>query len=238
VLSDQYEDVDRGLAAGELRWTRDLAINYAEGVQFHPVAQKMAEVKAISMLGLETLMMCRGFALSSQRRILEIGPYIGGSTIAMAMGIAETRRSHIISIDHGGSYPDKTLPTDDVHTEWRRNLAARQLADFATLVPGFSNDEAVIAEVGSLVGDRKIDVLLLDADGDVDGPLKTYAHLLADDCLLIVDDYFNVRMEAENKMARCTAQLHDLMRAGAVREYVLVPWGTWFGRLNREQPAA
>lgn len=74
--------------------------------------------------------------------ILEIGSYIGGSTIALASGHMG-RRKHAV-IDCGGSYPDQPhLPSDDTIADWRANVAAFGVADYVHMFEGWSTDTRV-----------------------------------------------------------------------------------------------
>ncbi|PYK03639.1 MAG: hypothetical protein DME66_11605 [Verrucomicrobia bacterium] len=59
--------------------------------------------RAASMLHLDVLLLIYHFAKFGTGNILEIGPYIGGSTIAAAIGARESGSAKkIISIEIGG----------------------------------------------------------------------------------------------------------------------------------------
>src|SRR5438067_4502160 len=59
--------------------------------------------RAASMLHMDVLLLIYHFARFGQGNILEIGPYIGGSTIAAAFGARESgMRKKIVSIEAGG----------------------------------------------------------------------------------------------------------------------------------------
>src|SRR2546421_4222190 len=61
--------------------------------------------RAASMLHMDVLLLIYHFARFGEGDILEIGPYIGGSTIAAAFGARESPRSKkIVSIADGGQF--------------------------------------------------------------------------------------------------------------------------------------
>lgn len=62
--------------------------------------EKIDELKKISMLHRDTLRMMNFWSQSSKENLLEIGSYIGGGTIALAMGT----KKKVISIEVGGAY--------------------------------------------------------------------------------------------------------------------------------------
>src|SRR4051812_2600822 len=79
-------------------------------------------IKAISMLSPDVLFYLGLFASIVPGRILEIGPYVGGSTVALASGHGAGRLP-IISIEVGGSYETHPhLPSADILGDLRRNL--------------------------------------------------------------------------------------------------------------------
>src|SRR6267143_1236690 len=59
--------------------------------------------RAASMLHMDVLLLIYHFARFGPGNILEIGPYIGGSTIAAAFGVRDSgTRKKIVSIEAGG----------------------------------------------------------------------------------------------------------------------------------------
>lgn len=230
MIGDDYDAFDADLIAGRVRWTRDLAIQYAQDIRSHRLVRDMEPVKAISMLGMETLMMCRAYALSARQGVLEIGPYIGGSTVAMGMGLKQGSAARIVSVDTGGTSDNATLPSQDIHADWRRNVERFGVGDVSQLVGGWSERRATRRAVEQIAQGRKFDVLFVDGNGMFARDLRVYRRLLTDDCLLIVDDYHNVQ-GLNTKQDNVQRQLHWLMLTGRVEQYALTPWSTWFGRL-------
>src|SRR5437870_11916757 len=69
------------------------------------VRQRLEKVgRAASMLHMDVLLLIYHFARFGEGNILEIGPYIGGSTVAAAFGARESRarKKKIVSIEAGG----------------------------------------------------------------------------------------------------------------------------------------
>jgi predicted O-methyltransferase YrrM len=76
--------------------------------------------RAASMLHLDVLLLIYHFAKVAKGDVLEIGPYIGGSTIAAAMGARESGRAkRIISIEPGGRLKHFSLPTKNIFKDLR-----------------------------------------------------------------------------------------------------------------------
>jgi len=74
-------------------------IEYRQEKALHHQLMKAAEC---SMLGVDTLVMLYHCAKVSAGNILEVGSYMGGATIAMAMGVRDSSaQKKIISIEQG-----------------------------------------------------------------------------------------------------------------------------------------
>src|SRR5207247_9987010 len=67
--------------------------------------------RAASMLHLDVLLLIYHFAKLGSGNILEIGPYIGGSTIAAAFGARESGTpKKIITAEAGGRLKNRPIP--------------------------------------------------------------------------------------------------------------------------------
>jgi len=234
-LTDRNDIVEfeRDLIGGKVTWTKDLALTYANLAAVHPLWETMGEIKQFSMLGTETLVMCRGYALAARSAILEIGAYIGGSTVALGMGLDAAGRRPMVTIDCGGSYENQPfLPSKDIHADWRKNCADRGLDGISTLIGGWAHEAATIMAAKAAAQGARFDVLFIDADGQITRTLRDFADSLTDDCLLIFDDYFNV-FGSQEKVEVVARQVHDLLADGVIEQYVLTPYSTWFGRLAK-----
>ena len=86
----------------------------------------MDRCKAISMLHQETLWLLYSFAARNGRTVLEIGPYIGGSTVAIASGLKAGRHAgSVLTVEAGTSYKAHPhIPTSDTVRDLRKNLCA------------------------------------------------------------------------------------------------------------------
>src|SRR6266436_2383414 len=104
--------------------------------------------RAASMLHMDVLLLIYHFARFGAGNILEIGPYIGGSTIAAAYGARESgTRKKIVSIEAGGRLKHFRLPSRNIFKDLKKNLARFEVADDVTLINGRSFDESTISEV-------------------------------------------------------------------------------------------
>lgn len=183
-----------------------------------------------SMLHLDVLLLLYHFARTTEGEILEIGPYLGGSTIAMGLGVqAAGRPNHIYTVEYGGAYKEHpTLPSDDIIKDLKKNLLKRGVDQIVTVIQGMSDEKRVVTEVNHLYTPGSVGLLAIDADGGVERDLNLYGHLLRDDCLLVVDDYYGP--SDLQKVAPTRVHLDALLDRGAVETFGTYGWGTWIGR--------
>lgn len=231
-----FENADKELVAGTRKFDRDFAQEYSKDILSHPVYSELAEIKHFSMLGTETLIMARAFAMETKGAIVEIGPYIGGSTVAMGHGVKASSKKQIISIDPGGAYLDQPhLPSADIHADWNKNVTANDMNDITTLIKGSSYQDVIANETIARLNGEKIGILFIDADGRLfQNFIKLIPHL-ADDCLLIFDDYTNLYDGVDYGKNCMVKPVVDLAaQIGAFDEYCILMWGTWFGRIGKK----
>lgn len=103
-----------------------------------PYQVEIEKVKSISMLAPDVLFYIGLLACVLRGRIIEIGPYIGGSTVALASG-SGTAHPPVITIEAGGSYethPD--LPSSDILGDLRINLENFEVVDRVNIIEGFA----------------------------------------------------------------------------------------------------
>jgi cephalosporin hydroxylase len=147
--------------------------------------------RAASMLHTDVLLLIYHFARFSSGNILEIGPYVGGSTIVAAFGARESgTRKKIISIEAGGSLKHFRLSSRNIIKDLKKNLLRFGVGDDVTLINGRSFDAAIISEVRHAMGGAEVGLLIFDADNNVRRDLDCYGDLLARGCWLVMDDYF------------------------------------------------
>jgi hypothetical protein len=182
------------------------------------------DVRKISMLNVPVLKRLRRAAAKGEGGILEVGPYIGGSTIAFALG-HKGRRKHVV-VDVGGSNDNPRLPSTDIIRDLTLNLKRFGCEDWVEIVQGWSNDPATIEPAMEKTG--PIGVFFFDANGAVAEQLSICAKRFRDDCVIILDDLIGDHGKAD----AVGSVVDRLEKSGAFVDGKLVE-GTWFGRLGK-----
>jgi predicted O-methyltransferase YrrM len=186
--------------------------------------------RAASMLHMDVLLLIYHFARFSPGNIIEIGPYLGGSTIAAAFGARESGlQKKIVSIEVGGRLKHFRLSSRNIIKDLKKNLARFGVADDVTLINRRSFDEATISEVRQAMSSGEVGLFIFDADNNVRRDLDCYGDLLANDCWLVIDDYFGPA-----KAAPIRAQVDAFVSEGRLLPFGYYGWGTWVGRWQRE----
>jgi predicted O-methyltransferase YrrM len=196
-------------------------------------------LKEVSMLGTDALVMTSEAARHSRGAILEIGAYIGGSSIALAHG-AKQRAGNapfkMFTIEPGGAYPDQPyLPSSDILADWETNLSRYGLRDAVDLVVGYSNANEVVETVKGALGDKRFGLVFVDGNGELERDINLYLDVLADDCILVLDDY---RYDDGLKGGVLTQFIDRMVAEGLFEEFGFELWNTWFGRLTPAYRAA
>jgi len=182
--------------------------------------------RAASMLHIDVLLLIYYFARFSLGNVLEIGPYIGGSTIAAAFGARDSRtRKTIVSIEAGGQLKHFRLSSRNIIKDLRKNLARFGVAGDVSLINGRSFDEATISEVRQQLSSGDVGLFVFDADNNVRRDLHCYGDLLNDGCWVVIDDYFGPA-----KAAPLRAQVDALVCEGWLVPFGYYGWGTWVGQ--------
>jgi predicted O-methyltransferase YrrM len=195
------------------------------------VRQRLEKVgRAASMLHMDVLLLIYHFARLGAGNTLEIGPYVGGSTIAAAFGARDSGvRKKIVSIEAGGRLKHFRLSSRNIIKDLKKNLARFGVADDVTLINGRSFEESTISEVRQAIGSDEVSLFIFDADNNVRRDLDCYGDLLADGCWLVIDDYFGPA-----KAAPLRAQVDGLVQEGRLLPFGYYGWGTWVGQWQRE----
>jgi predicted O-methyltransferase YrrM len=182
------------------------------------------------MLHMDVLILIYHFAKLSTGNILEIGPYIGGSTIAAAFGARESgARKKIISVEAGGSVKHFRLSSRNIIKDLKTNFVRFGVSDDVALINGRSSDEAAISAVRQQLGSGEVGLFIFDADNNVRRDLDCYGDLLADRCWVVIDDYFG-----PPKAAPIRAQVDALVSEGRLLPLGYYGWATWVGQWQRE----
>lgn len=187
----------------------------------------LSEVRKVSMLDTPVLERLQKLAREGEGGIMEIGSYIGGSTIALASGHMG-RRKHAV-IDCGGSYPDQPfLPSDDILRDWRANVSTFGVSDHVKLFEGWSTDSRVfrpaIAHCGS------IGLFFFDGDGRCAEQFAVFARYMKPGCVIVLDDY----VTADGGKADLVRPWVDAMTERGVFGPGELIGGTWFTTLRRK----
>src|SRR5207245_3414976 len=117
---------------------------------------------ATSMLHVDVLLLIYHFAKIAMGSILEIGPYIGGSTIAAAFGARESGTpKKIISVEAGGRLKHRRIPSRNIFKDLKKNLARFGVSESVTLINGFSFQGATISAIRQILGRGAVGLFLL-----------------------------------------------------------------------------
>lgn len=190
----------------------------------------LSKVRRVSMLDVSVLQRLHDVARNGDGGILEIGSYIGGSTIALASGHLG-RRKHAV-IDCGGSYPDQPhLPSNDIIADWRKNMAEFGVADFAKMFVGWSTDTRVFVPAIEHVG--SIGLFFFDGDGRIAEQFAVFSDHMLPGCTLVFDDYW-VDPSFGQEKANIVQEWVDRMTASGVLGPGELIGGTWFTTLQRK----
>jgi hypothetical protein len=199
-------------------------IEYRQEKALHHQLMKAAEC---SMLGIDALVILYHCAKVSVGNILEVGSYIGGATIAMAMGVRDSSaEKKIISIERGCRVDHPRVGTKDSFKDLRKNLKRFGFLDQVNLINGRSFDPNTIALVQQISGSRQIGLFVFDAGANVRRDINNYGDRFADRCWMVIDDYLG----GANKSERLRMQVDELVSAGRLETLGFYGFGTWIGR--------
>ncbi|MEY2499277.1 MAG: hypothetical protein QOD12_2833 [Verrucomicrobiota bacterium] len=180
-----------------------------------------------SMLHPDVLVLIYHMAKVSHGSILEIGSFLGGSTIAAGLGARDSgEQKKFISIEFGGQLKDHRLATKNIFRDLERNLSRVGLRDPVTLINGSSFEEKTIAAVRGTMRPGEIGLFIFDADSNVRRDIDCYGDRFGDRCWVVIDDYIS----ATDKGGPIRAQVDELVAAGRLRTVGFYGWGTWVGR--------
>ena len=183
-----------------------------------------------SMLHMDVLLLIYHFARVGAGNVLEVGPYIGGSTVAAAFGARESgTQKKIITVEAGGSLKHFRLSSRNIIKDLKKNLARFGVAKDVTLISGRSSDDAIISEVRQRLSGPEVGLFIFDADNNVRRDLDCYGDLLNDGCWVVIDDYFGPA-----KAAPLRAQVDALVSEGRLVPFGYYGWGTWVGQWQRK----
>jgi L-amino acid N-acyltransferase YncA/predicted O-methyltransferase YrrM len=200
-----------------------------------PIHSKLLKIRdRYSMLHLDVLILIYHFAKICSGNILEIGAFVGGGTIAAALGVRDSAmRKKIIAIEPGGRVKHKRLGTRNIFRDLERNLARERVSELVTLIKGRSFDPATISTVNETLAAEKIGLLILDADAAKRRDVDCYCDRFAGGCWMVIDDYYGIGTNA--KITPSRADVDALVAAGYLQPLGFYGWSTWVGRWNGPQ---
>jgi predicted O-methyltransferase YrrM len=192
-----------------------------------PLHHQLMKAADYSMLAEDVLVLICHMAKICEGSILEIGSFLGASTVAAGLGVrASGRQKKFISIEPGGALKDHKLATRNIFKDLTKHVARAGLADGVTLLNGSSFDPDIIATVKLNFGPGDVGLFIFDADANVRRDIDCYGGLLADGCWVVIDDYIS----ATDKAGPTRDQVDELVAAGRLRALGFYGWGTWVGR--------
>ena len=199
-------------------------IEYRRQKDLHHQLMKAAER---SMLGIDAIVILYHCAKVSEGNILEVGSYVGGATIAMAMGVRDSgMEKKIIGIERGCRVDHPRVGTKDSFKDLRKNLKRFGFLDQVSLINGRSFDPNTIATVRQILDAGQIGLFVFDADANVRRDINCYGDRFADRCWMVIDDYLG----GANKSERLRMQVDELVSAGRLEPLGFYGVGTWIGR--------
>ena len=188
-----------------------------------------------SMLHVDVLMLIYHFARTCAGAILEIGAFVGGATLAAGLGVrASGQAKPIIAIEPGGRVRHDRLSTRNILRDLERNLTKHGMLKMITLFNSYSFAEATISAVHRTLGEEPVALLIIDADGAVQRDLNCYRDKLADNCWMVIDDYFGP--DTNSKITSTRTEVDALVASNWLVPLGFYGWGTWIGQWRRLTP--
>jgi len=192
-----------------------------------PLHHQIMKAADYSMLSEDVLVLVYHLAKICDGGILEIGSFLGASTVAAGMGARDSgKRKEFVSIEPGGQLKDHKLATKNIFKDLTKHVARAGLSERVTLLNGSSFDNEIIATVKARFGAGEVGLFIFDADANVRRDIDCYRDLLADGCWFVIDDYIS----ATNKAGPTRAQIDELTAEGRLEPLGFYGWGTWIGR--------
>ena len=192
-----------------------------------PLHHQLMKAADYSMLDIDVLVLIYHMAKICEGNILEIGSFLGASTVAAALGLrASQPEKKFVSIEPGGELRDHKLASRNIFKDLTKHVARAGLSDAITLLNGHSFDPNIIASVSTQLNRAEVGLFIFDADANVRRDIECYGALLGDGCWMVIDDYIS----ATNKAGPTRAQVDELVGAGRLLPLGFYGWGTWVGR--------
>jgi hypothetical protein len=195
-----------------------------------PIHSELMKIRdKYSMLHLDVLILIYHFARLCSGAILEIGAFVGGATIAAALGVRDSdQKKKLIAIEPGGSVKHKRLGTRNILRDLERNLDRERVANMVTLVKGQSFKVETVSAVRHSLGSDQVGLLVLDADAAKRRDIDCYRDKFANGCWMVIDDIYGVG--ANEKITPSRSDVDALTAEGLLEPLGFYGWSTWVGR--------
>jgi predicted O-methyltransferase YrrM len=192
-----------------------------------PLHHQIMKAADYSMLDEDVLVLICHMAKVCEGGVLEIGSFLGASTVAAGLGIrASGRAKKFLSIEPGGRLKDHRLASKDIFRDLTKHVSRAGLLESVTIINGSSFDDRTIATVKEQFGPREVGFFIFDADANVRRDIDCYGDLFADGCWIVIDDYIS----ATDKAGPTRAHVDELTAQGRLLPLGFYGWGTWVGR--------
>ena len=192
-----------------------------------PLHHQLMKAADYSMLSEDVLVLIYHMAKICDGGILEIGSFLGASTVAAGLGVrASGREKRFVSIEPGGALKDHKLATRNIFKDLTKHVTRAGLANAVTLLNGSSFDQDIIANVKTSLAPGEVGLFIFDAHANVRRDIDCYRDRFADGCWMVIDDYIS----ATNKAGPTRAQVDELTAQGQLQPLGFYGWGTWVGR--------
>ena len=195
-----------------------------------PLHHQIMKAADYSMLSEDVLVLIYHMAKVCDGGILEIGSFLGASTVAAGFGVRDSgKEKTFLSIEPGGALKDHKLATKNIFKDLTKNVDRAGLHDRVTLLNGSSFDDKIIATVKERFAPGEIGFFIFDADANVRRDIDCYSALFANGCWVVIDDYIS----ATNKAGPTREQVDEFTAQGRLQPLGFYGWGTWIGRWSR-----
>ena len=195
-----------------------------------PIHSELMRIRdKYSMLHLDVLILIYHFAKLCSGAVLEIGAFVGGATIAAALGVRDSgQNKKMITIEPGGGVKHRRLGTRNILRDLERNLAKERVANMVTLVKGQSFKPETMSAVREALGPDQVGLLILDADAAKRRDIDSYRDKFSEGSWMVIDDIYGA--DANEKITPSRADVDELVAEGLLEPLGFYGWSTWVGR--------
>jgi predicted O-methyltransferase YrrM len=195
-----------------------------------PIHSELMKIRdKYSMLHVDVLILIYHFAKLCSGAILEIGAFVGGATIAAALGLRDLGQGKkLIAVEPGGSVKHKRLGTRNILRDLERNLARERVANMVRLIKGKSFKPETASAVREALGSDQVGLLILDADAAKRRDIDCYRDKFSNGAWMVIDDIYGV--DANEKITPSRADVDALVAEGLLQPLGFYGWSTWVGR--------